>query len=151
MTDQIGSQKSRLSDKQDLRLTPYVPVHNNAPHLQDCFDSILEQDVKGAELIILDDASTDDSVSIIKKYIPLLSKRWAVRLIHYVENRGLPALIERSIKESKFDLIMRLDGDDWLAPDAISALQQNLAVHRIAVWFTEIILNITKMIARYVK
>ena len=45
-----------------------IPVYNNAPYLNECLDSVIQQTVKDIEIICVNDASTDNSLEILKKY-----------------------------------------------------------------------------------
>ena len=50
------------------KLSVIVPVYNTEKYLRECIDSILAQTFTDFELILVDDGSTDDSLSIIKEY-----------------------------------------------------------------------------------
>ena len=50
------------------KVSVIVPNYNHAPYLRQRIDSILQQSYPHFEIILLDDASTDDSVSIIRSY-----------------------------------------------------------------------------------
>lgn len=45
-----------------------VPVYNTERYLSQCLDSILSQSYKNIEVIVVNDASPDNSLSIIKRY-----------------------------------------------------------------------------------
>ena len=46
-----------------------MPLYNDAIYLKESMDSLLNQTFQNFEFILIDDASTDDSVKIIKSYI----------------------------------------------------------------------------------
>lgn len=51
-----------------------VPVYNTECYLSQCLDSILSQTYKNLEVIVVNDASPDNSLSIIKRYQSLDSR-----------------------------------------------------------------------------
>ena len=50
-----------------MKFSILIANYNNGKFFKDCYDSILAQEYKNWETIILDDKSTDDSVEVIKK------------------------------------------------------------------------------------
>ena len=51
-----------------IKVSVTVPVYNAEKYLKQCLDSIQKQTLKEIEVIIIDDGSTDNSESILKKY-----------------------------------------------------------------------------------
>lgn len=76
--------------------------------------SVLAQTHSGWELIIIDDASTDDSVEVIQAF-----QDPRIRLIVNGKQQGLPANWEIAFRESKGRYVMNLDSDDQLSSDQI--------------------------------
>ena len=83
-------------------------VYNNEYTVKNAIESILNQSYKNIELIITDDNSSDNSVSIIKNYLNLKN----IKLIENKENIGLTKSLNLMIKASKGKLIARQDADD---------------------------------------
>lgn len=52
----------------DAKVSIILPVYNAKEYIKDCIDSILAQTYQNFELIIGDDASTDNSIDICKQY-----------------------------------------------------------------------------------
>ena len=50
------------------KISVIIPVYNTDKYLRDCLDSILSQTLQDFEIICIDDASTDNSIHILKKY-----------------------------------------------------------------------------------
>ena len=86
-----------------------IPNYNNSKYLKKCIESVLNQNYKDYELIIVDDGSTDDSVDIIKKYTKHKN------VIFYKQN-NLNASIARNrgIELSHGEYLFFLDSDDYL-------------------------------------
>lgn len=112
-------------DEQYL-FTLYIPVHNNESHLAKCLGSLMDQDLSAAEVLIIDDASTDSSAHVVEQHLPGLRLQTSVRFLRLVNNEGLPSIIERAMTESRAGILMRLDADDWLRPGAVNALYSRL-------------------------
>ena len=85
-----------------------MSVHNNEATVNTAIESILGQSYKNIELIITDDCSSDNSLSIIKKYIDKKN----VKLIENSENKGLTKSLNSMIKVAQGKFIARQDADD---------------------------------------
>ena len=80
------SRFERCRPMQDPKVSVIVPNHNHARYLVDRLQSILMQTYKDFELLILDDASTDDSLRILKDYY----NQPQVKLLVNSTNSGSP-------------------------------------------------------------
>ena len=89
-------------------LSVILPVYNGEKYLDTALNSILGQSFVNFELIIIDDGSTDGSLSILKKFKDL-DKR--IRLVSR-ENKNLAATLNESIDLARGDWIARMDQDD---------------------------------------
>lgn len=98
-----------------------LPVYNGSKYLIESIDSILNQSYSNFELIIINDGSTDDSLTIINKY----AEDERVQ-IYTQENQGLSATLNFGISIAKYDLIARQDQDDISMPDRLLIQQQFL-------------------------
>lgn len=89
-----------------------IPVFNCASVIQRCLDSIDYQD---AEIIVVDDGSTDDSAGIVANYSEF---HLNVRLIKK-ENGGVSSARNVGIEAAKGKYIMFVDADDYVLPQGI--------------------------------
>jgi glycosyltransferase involved in cell wall biosynthesis len=96
-------------------LTILLPAYNGATFINECIESILIQDFKDFELLIIDDCSTDDTIGIINS---IRDER--IRIIKNGKNVGLAKSLNIGIRESSFDLIVRIDQDDVMFSDRLS-------------------------------
>lgn len=87
-----------------------VPVHNTAPYLRSCIDSILSQTLRDWELILVDDASTDGSESICDEYA---AKEDKIRVIHQT-NSGPAKARNQGLKLAVGEVVAFVDSDDLL-------------------------------------
>ena len=103
-----------------------IPFYNAEKYLEDAICSVLAQTHEYWELILVDDGSTDDSLSIANKYAKNDDR---IRVISDGENRKLPFRLNQIIKESKYNFIARMDADDLMSNNRLEAqlevLQKN--------------------------
>jgi len=91
-----------------MNISVIIPVYNGEETLCRAIDSVLHQTVPVAEILLIDDGSTDCTAQVVEKYGE------AIRYFHY-ENGGLPVARNRGINRAKFEWIAFLDADDeWL-------------------------------------
>ena len=90
-----------------------MPCHNGEKYLRQAVDSVLAQTYEDWELLIIDDASTDGSADIAKKYC---AKDSRIKLLHTAVSTGKPATTRNvGIKAASGRFIAFLDCDDqWL-------------------------------------
>lgn len=94
-------------------LTVLIPNFNHGHLIGDQLNAVFSQSIQPQEIIIADDASTDDSVITIKK---LISGRTNVRLIPQEKNMGTVALINDLVNQAKSDYLTVLAADDIILP-----------------------------------
>lgn len=91
-----------------------VPVYNVEKYIEKCLDSLINQTLKEIEIICVDDCGTDNSVTIVKKYMQQ-DKR--IKLIQHKKNSGSSAARNTGIKNTSTPYIMFCDSDDFYKPD----------------------------------
>lgn len=99
-----------------------MPVKNGASYLTECIESIIQQTCKEWELIIVDDHSTDGSVSLITEYAEADSR------IHALKNNGTGILsaLKKSLDHVKGNMITRMDSDDIMPPYRLEMFKREL-------------------------
>ena len=88
-------------------VTIFMPVYNSEKYIREALDSLVSQTYKNLEILIVDDGSTDSSLSIIKSY-----KDDRIRLIKNPENKGIPFNRTLALREAKGKYLANLDADD---------------------------------------
>ena len=99
-----------------IKVSVILPIYNVAPYLDETFTSILNQTLQEIEIIAVNDGSTDDSESIIKKYA-----QQDPRISYYEQdNQGQSVARNLALQHAKGKYIYMMDSDDVLAdPDAL--------------------------------
>lgn len=96
-----------------------VTIYNKAKYLDACLSSILNQSYTNLDIILLEDASTDESLEIAQKYAQKDSR---IRLISDGVNHGVSYARNRGIELATSEYITFVDGDDILDVNAIEKM-----------------------------
>jgi glycosyltransferase involved in cell wall biosynthesis len=91
-----------------------IPCHNAARWLAATLDSAFAQTWPNTEIVLVDDGSTDDSLSSARRY-----ESRGLKVITQ-PNRGAAAARNTGLRAARGDFIQYLDSDDLLAPDKIA-------------------------------
>lgn len=100
-----------------------IPVYNTEPFLNDCLTSLVNQNLKNYEIIIINDGSTDGSVDIINDFI----KRYPFIKYYEQSNKGQGAARNLGFKKSSGKYIYFMDSDDYIENNSLQILY-NLAI-----------------------
>lgn len=103
-----------------MRFSVIVPVYNVEAYLPACMESLLKQDCKDMEILLVDDGSTDGSGMLCDGYQEAYP---GVRAIHQ-KNGGLGAARNTGMAMARGDYILFVDSDDWLHPDTLGVLSR---------------------------
>ncbi len=103
-----------------------VPAYNHEKYIAECIQSIIEQDYKNIELIIINDGSKDKTDEIIKSYEKICRERFVKFEYRNRENRGLSATLNEMLDWSKGKYFTCIASDDVLLIHKISLLVNEL-------------------------
>lgn len=101
-----------------IKFSILIANYNNGKYFKECYDSIMAQEYENWEAVILDDASTDDSVNVIKNIIGDDSR---FRVLENAENSGVGITKSKLIELAEGDICGFVDPDDAITPTAISS------------------------------
>jgi glycosyltransferase involved in cell wall biosynthesis len=88
-------------------ISAIIPVFNGEEYLAAAIESILAQDYRPIQVIVVDDGSTDDSAAV--------ARRFAEVEYHFQDHAGVVTALNKGISEAKGDFIAFLDADDlWM-------------------------------------
>jgi glycosyltransferase involved in cell wall biosynthesis len=91
-----------------VKLSVVIPAYNAARYIAEAMESVLAQIGNDAEVIVVDDASSDDTAALAESFGP------QVRVIR-AEHGGIGATVNRGMVEACGELIASIDADDrWL-------------------------------------
>lgn len=91
-----------------------IPVYNSAAFLDELFTCLRALDPPPAEIIFLDDASTDDSLNRLKHFSATQTINATVRVLRNEKNSGIAGAYNRLANEARGEWIQLLDADDLL-------------------------------------
>jgi glycosyltransferase involved in cell wall biosynthesis len=100
------------------RVSVVIPCYNGGRFLREAIESVLHQTYPAAEIVVVNDESTDDTATVARAY----------EQVRYIEqrNQGAPAARNAGLRSSTGDLVVFLDADDRLQPHALAAGVESL-------------------------
>lgn len=100
-------------------ISVYMPTYNRADMACRAIDSVLAQDYPNFELIVVDDASKDDTFAVLTARY---GKDNRITILQQATGQGACAARNRAITEAKGDFVTGLDDDDEFLPHRLSSL-----------------------------
>ena len=119
--------------------TPLVTVllltYQQERYVAQALESLLAQDWPAMEVLVLDDASTDETLGVVERLLAHHPRRSIVRIMPAVRNQGLAANWNRGVAAAAGEVIIAAAGDDVSAPSRVresaNFLQANPSVHAL--------------------
>lgn len=110
-----------------MNLSIIVPVYNMASgdKLKHCIDSLLNQDITQYEIIAVDDASTDNSLEVLRQYEKDFGG--VVKVVASPVNQKQGGAKNRGLEVATGDWVGFVDSDDWVHPDMYKMLLRKAA------------------------
>lgn len=102
-----------------------IANYNNGKYLECCIDSIMKSSILPERIIVVDDGSTDDSVSVLER---LSLSNLIIKLVKLDKNVGFANALNCGLKFLDTEFVMRLDPDDCIKPNRIE-LQVNFLIN----------------------
>ena len=93
------------------RVTVLMPTYNVAPYVKEAIESVLRQSYRDFELLVVDDASTDDTLAVVRS---IDDPR--IRIAAFDNNVGLAENLNRGLALIDTEYVARMDGDDIAEP-----------------------------------
>jgi len=101
-----------------------IPTYNTARYLPETIESVLQQEFADYELVICDNASTDDTPQICRRY-----KDERLRYVRFEELTNQSGNFNRCLKEAKGEYLTLLHADDFILPGFLEDRANRLAGH----------------------
>ncbi|HEY0509174.1 MAG TPA: glycosyltransferase family 2 protein [Blastococcus sp.] len=118
-----------VSTPADVRITVITPSYNQAAFVGETMRSVREQDHPNVEHIVIDGASTDGSLDVIRRYgdhATIVSE----------PDRGQTDAINKGLRRASGDVVCWLNSDDYFLPGTLSAVAEYFAAHPDVLWLT---------------
>lgn len=112
------------------KISIIIPVYNVEQYLQECLDSVRSQTLNDIEIICIDDASSDRSAEIIRKYCEMDSRIHAD--FFSVQSSALSAR-KQGVLMASGEYLLFLDSDDYLEPDACLSLYEKITEEQVEI------------------
>ena len=98
-----------------------MPAYNSAEHIGEALDSVLAQDWRPLEIVVVDDGSTDDTAAVVRSYPDVVYVRQ--------DNKGPSAARNTAVERSSGEFVANFDSDDLLPPTRVSDQARYLMTH----------------------
>lgn len=105
----------------DYKLTAIVLVYNGGSLLEECLDSLVNQTLDALEILLINDASTDNSLEVCRRYE---RNHDNVFVIDKEKNEGLATSANLGINMAKGEYVILVDNDDYIPKDAYKKLYE---------------------------
>lgn len=130
------SSKSALPVDQKPFVSIVMATFNSAPTLSAALDSIANQTYQNWELIVCDDASTDETLIVLRDFAKAQGER--VKILRNFTNRRLAYSLNKCLKSAKGAYIARMDADDISLPQRLQCqvtyLTRNPQIDVVGSW-----------------
>lgn len=103
-----------------MRISLIVPVYNSRQHLSACLSALVASCGAETEIIVVDDASTDDSATVAAQFP-------GVRVYRLAHNSGPAAARNYGAEQARGEILFFVDADVVVAPDAVERVAQVFA------------------------
>ena len=94
-----------------VKVSVIIPAYNTEEYMAQCLESLLKQTLQEIEIVIVDDGSTDKTLSILKQYEGQYSEK--IRVFHK-ENGGQGSARNLALKYARGEYLGFVDSDDWI-------------------------------------
>lgn len=120
MADSL-KENSLETNKTNPAFSIIMPVYNVEKYVAQAIESVLSQSHRDFELIIVNDCSPDNSLSICESYA---EKDKRIRIISLSQNGGLSNARNVGMQSMRGDYVLFLDSDDWWEPSLLETVSQ---------------------------
>ena len=100
-----------------FELSIIIPCYNVEKYIDECINSVLEQDVNSYEILLINDGSTDNTLNILESY----RKNSKIKVINQ-QNGGLSKARNIGLLNAKGEYILFLDSDDFIEKKSLNKI-----------------------------
>ena len=97
-----------------------IPIYNVRDYITECLISVTRQTfTENIECLLIDDCGTDDSMSLVEKFMLGYKGEISFRIIKHEYNKGLSAARNFGLLNAKGEYVLFIDSDDFILPDCL--------------------------------
>lgn len=106
-----------------IAISLIIPVYNVEKHIEKCIRSVLDQTYRQFEIILVDDCTPDQSISLAES---LLASQTEIpyQIVRMPQNSGISAVRNTGIAAASGDFLLFIDSDDWVEPTMLARLAE---------------------------
>jgi glycosyltransferase involved in cell wall biosynthesis len=104
-------------------ITVVIPSYNRVNYICKAIESVKIQSYPAWKILIIDDASTDQTLKTIQPYF----SDPRIQLIALPENKGISRVLNHALNEVDTDYFLQLDSDDWLEKTALARIAEAIS------------------------
>lgn len=129
----------RSAQTTDPSVTVIIPSFNTSLYIEQCIKSVCDQSLENIEIIIIDDASTDDTV---QKILPFTYTDKRITLITLAQQSGSPGKARNiGMALASASYISFIDSDDWIDSNMLEALYSAASIQNSDICFLSGFIN----------
>ena len=96
------------------KVSVIITIYNREKYIVDCSRTLFEQTLEDIELIFVDDASTDHSITLLRTLLEQYPRRISqTKIICLEKNGGRAVARQTGIDHSTGEYVIHVDSDDW--------------------------------------
>lgn len=111
------------------KISVVVPIYNVEKYLNQCVESLLEQNYDNYDILLIDDGSSDDSGRISDEF----EKKNSIIKAYHKKNGGLSDARNYGLRKSNADYVCFVDSDDIVEKDYLSSMMNNLLTNNVKI------------------
>jgi glycosyltransferase involved in cell wall biosynthesis len=117
-----------MSEMSDL-VSVIVPMYNHAKYIEQCLDSVYNEDYPNIELIIIDDGSQDESTEAVRKWREYHPGKFHRFYLGTQQNQGICKTLNKLVSLTEGEYILPIASDDYFLPNNIQPRIEALNNH----------------------
>ena len=117
----------KVKKMKEEKISIIIPIYNAEKYIERCLKSIINQTYQNLEILVINDGSTDGTI----KYIEEIKKNDERIIIINKNNEGVSIARNIGISQSTGKYITFIDADDWLEPNAIEILYDEIKKNNV--------------------
>gem|GEM_PF-2651165 len=144
----FAADNNYVSNAGDAKITIIVTAYNSADSIHPALSSIINQTWKNLEIIVVDDCSTDNTISVIESF---KQKDSRIKLIRLRQNQGTYVARNHALRAATGEFVTCHDADDWSHPEKIAVQARHLQQHQSILANTSEFIRVTDDLTPYRK